>query len=63
VVKDQAIPEATANAAYRSLNKEVRRKRREGALKAGIATSVSLKWTGKAIEALKAYKDAFKADV
>jgi hypothetical protein len=29
----------------------------------GKATSVSLEWTGKAIEALKAYEDAFKADV
>jgi len=63
VVKDQAIPEATANAACGSLDEEIRRKRREGALEAGIATSVSLEWTGKAIEALKAYEDAFKADV
>jgi hypothetical protein len=63
VVKDQAIPNAIANAACRSLDEEIGRKRREGALEAGRGTSVSLEWTGKAIEALKAYEDAFKVDV
>jgi len=66
VVKDQAIPKATANAAGGSLDEEIARKRGEGALEADVATSVtsvSLEWTGEAIEALRAYEDAFKANV
>ncbi|KAF4637534.1 hypothetical protein G7Y89_g550 [Cudoniella acicularis] len=62
VVKDQAIPKATANDACGSLDEEIRRKRREGKLEAGIATTVSLEWTGEAIEALRAYENVFKAD-
>jgi hypothetical protein len=63
VVKDQAIPKATANDACESLQEEIDRKRREGALEAGKGTSVSLEWTGEAMEALRAYEEAFKADV
>ena len=63
VVKDQAIPEATANAACRSLDEEIARKQREGALDAGRATFLPLEWTVELVDALRAYEDAFKADV
>jgi hypothetical protein len=63
VIKDQAIPKATADAACRSLDEEIDRKQREGALEAGKETSVGLEWTVKAQDALRAYEDAFKANV
>jgi uncharacterized protein (UPF0147 family) len=63
VVKDQAIPRAIAKDACESLQEEIDRKRREGALEAGEGTSVSLEWTEEAIEALRAYEEAFKAHV
>jgi hypothetical protein len=64
VVKDQAIPKATANDACKSLDEEIGRKRREGALEAAVkGASVKLEWTGEAMEALRAYEDTFKADV
>jgi hypothetical protein len=42
VTKDQAIPKAIAGSACRSLDTEVERKRKEGALDAGTTTSVRL---------------------
>jgi hypothetical protein len=63
VIKDQAIPEATAAAACRSLDEEISRKRKEGALEAGKETSVGLEWTVEAQDALRAYEVAFKSDV
>jgi len=62
VIKDQAIPKATADAASRSLDEEIDRKQREGALEAGKETSVGLEWTVEAQDALRAYEVAVKAD-
>jgi hypothetical protein len=64
VIKDQAIPKETTNAACRSLDEEIDRKQKEGALEAGKEdTSVRLEWTVEAVAALRAYEDAFKANV
>lgn len=63
VTKDQAIPKATADAAYRSLDEEVNRKRTEGALEAGISSSVGLEWTVETLDAVRAFEAAFKTDV
>jgi hypothetical protein len=45
VTKNQAISKDTADTAYRSLNREIGRKKEEGALEAGISSSVRLEWT------------------
>lgn len=56
VIKEKAIPMAIADAAYLSLDKEITRKRNEGALDAGKSTSVKLEWTVET----KAAVDAFE---
>jgi len=61
VTKDQAIPIAIAEAACRSLDKEIDRQRKEGALEAGKASSVRLEWTTQTWEAVRAFEAAFKA--
>jgi hypothetical protein len=63
VTKDQAIPKATANAACRSLDEEIERKKKEGALEAGKSSSVGLEWTVETRDAVRAFESAFKADV
>jgi hypothetical protein len=63
VTKDQVIPKATADAACRSLDEEIARKRGEGALEAGISSSVGLEWTVETRDAVRAFEAAFKADV
>jgi hypothetical protein len=63
VTKDQAISEAVANAACRSLDEEIGRKRKEGALEAGISSSVGLEWTVETRDAVRAFEAAFKTDV
>ena len=54
MTKDQAIPKAIAEAAFASLDKEIGRKKNEGALEAGISSSVKLEWTPEAREAFRA---------
>jgi len=56
VTKDQAIPKATADAACRSLDKEIARKREEGALEAGKSSSVKLEWSIQTREAVRAFE-------
>ena len=56
VTKDQAISKATADAACGSLDKEIARKREEGALEAGKSSSVKLEWTTQAREAVRAFE-------
>jgi hypothetical protein len=63
VTKDQAIPRAIATAACSSLDEEIDRKRKEGALEAGISSSVGLEWTVETREAVRAFESAFKANV
>jgi len=63
VTKNQAIPKDTADAAYRSLNREIDRKKEEGALEAGISSSVRLEWTLQTQEAVRVFETAFKANV
>ena len=60
VTKDQAIPKATADAACGSLDKETARKREEGALEAGKASSVKLEWTTETQEVVRVFGDAFR---
>jgi uncharacterized protein (UPF0147 family) len=63
VTKDQAIPKEIANAASESLDKEIDRKREEGALEAGISSSVRLEWTVQTREAVRVFEAALKANV
>jgi hypothetical protein len=64
MIKDQAIPKETANAACRSLNKEIDWKQKKGTLKTGKEDIlVRLKWTVEAVAVLRAYKNAFKANI
>ena len=56
VTKYQVIPKATADAACGSLDKEIARKREEGALKAGKTSSVKLEWTTETREAVRAFE-------
>lgn len=63
ITKEQAIPKATADAACRSLDEEINRKRREGALEAGVSSSVGLEWTIETRDAVRAFEDVFKSDV
>ncbi|KAH8674383.1 hypothetical protein BGZ60DRAFT_270762 [Tricladium varicosporioides] len=60
VTKDQAVPKATADAACRSLDKEITRKREEGALEAGKASSEKLEWTTETQEVVRIFADAFR---
>jgi hypothetical protein len=55
VIKFQAIPKATADAACESLDKEIARKREESALEAGKWSSVILEWTIQTREVVCAY--------
>ncbi|KAH6714038.1 hypothetical protein BKA61DRAFT_55154 [Leptodontidium sp. MPI-SDFR-AT-0119] len=61
VIKDQAIPKTIAEAACRSLDKEIARQREEGALEAGKASSVKLEWTTQTRDVVNVFVDAFKA--
>jgi hypothetical protein len=63
VTKDQAISKEIADAACRSLDEDVDRKRREGKLDAGKSSSVGLEWTIETRAALRAYEAAFLANV
>ena len=63
VTKNQAISKDTADAAYRSLNREIGRKKEEGALEAGISSSVRLEWTLQTQEAVRVFETALKANV
>jgi hypothetical protein len=54
---------ATADAACESLDKEIGVKREEGALEAGISTSVRLEWTLQTQEVVRVFEAALKADV
>jgi hypothetical protein len=58
VIRLHAIPQAAANAACESLNKEIFRKKEEGALKAGESSSVKLEWTIQTQEIVRIYEDA-----
>ena len=56
VTKHQVIPKEIADAAYKSLDNEVDRKRREGALEARKKLSaVKLEWTTLARKAARAF--------
>jgi hypothetical protein len=57
VIRVQAIPEAIANAACESLDKEIARKREQGALEAGESSSVKLEWTKQTEEVVRIYED------
>lgn len=61
VTKDQAIPIAIADAAYKSLDKEIDRRREEGALKAGKKSSVKLEWTRETQEVVRIFEAAIEA--
>ena len=63
VTKDQAIPKEIANAACESLDKEIDRKREEGALEAGISSAVRLEWTVQTREAVRVFETALKVNV
>jgi hypothetical protein len=63
VTKDQAIPKETADAACKSLDKEIDRKREEGALDAGTSSAVRLEWTVQTREAVRVFETALKANV
>ena len=56
VTKAEAIPKTIADAACRSLDKEIARKREEGALEAGKSSSVKLEWTTQILDAVHAFK-------
>jgi hypothetical protein len=58
VIKDKAIPKDVADAACRSLDKEIARKRGEGALEAGKKSSVKLEWTKETQSAVRAFESA-----
>ncbi|KAH8792167.1 hypothetical protein F5882DRAFT_488338 [Hyaloscypha sp. PMI_1271] len=58
VIRFEAIPQATADAACESLNKEISRKRAEGALEAGEWSSAKLRWTKQTQEVVRIYEDA-----
>lgn len=60
VVRLHAIPQAIANAACESLDKEIGRKREEGALEAGKLSSVMLEWTTRTREVIDIFGIAFK---
>ncbi|KAH9205068.1 hypothetical protein DL95DRAFT_397995 [Leptodontidium sp. 2 PMI_412] len=62
VTKDYVIPQETAEAAFRSLDEEVGRKKREGALDAGKLSSVGLEWTVETHDAVRAFEAALKAN-
>jgi len=55
ITKAQAIPKEIADAACASLDKEVARKKEEGALEAGKASSVKLEWTIQTQDAVRAF--------
>jgi hypothetical protein len=61
VAINQAIPKPIADAAHRSLDKEIARQREEGKLEAGKASSVRLEWTVETREAITAFGAAFEA--
>jgi hypothetical protein len=63
VTKDQAISKAIADAACASLDKEVDRKREEGALKAGTWSSVRLEWTPQTHQVAEAFQTVFEKEV
>jgi hypothetical protein len=57
VIKLQATPKATANAACESLDKEVVRKKVEGAIEAGKLSFAKLEWTIQTREVVRIYKN------
>ena len=63
VIKDHVIDQKTADAACKSLDDDVDRKRREGALEAGKSSFVGLEWTREATIAVTEFETAFNENV